>query len=46
MLYLFNVNVFFCEVKMLVFCNVQTTNLTFVGQNESIQIVITLRISI
>ena len=37
MLYLFTIEVFFCQVKLLMFYNVQTTNIAFVGKVRDIQ---------
>ena len=39
MLYLFNPNVTLYRVKMSMLCNVQTTNLTFVGKKKDIQFI-------
>ena len=36
-LYLFTIGVFFYQVKLLMFFNVQTTNLTFVGKIRGMQ---------
>lgn len=34
MLLLFTISIIFYQVKMLMFCNVQTTNSTFVGKKK------------
>jgi hypothetical protein len=36
-LYMFTIDVIFNQVKLLMFCSVQTTNLAFVGKMRDVQ---------